>query len=310
MKAYETTVASNFTKHIKEIQAVAEESFALQTGDFVETGARNVFKIKLSDDRTPQWDLPIHLVDPRTKETYYLIDTRSFENEKRVSRHDELTNAIERARLERTWNETPAKLAPMAGAIVAAYSDWIIGMVRSRYNLDEVQQSKLGLWVAFFYYVQMMRHEGTRVTGSDLMVQFERFAVRSLRVAAPVLPQVFPEDVVKTFSDAFDTDAHVAYELDFYVTLAKEIIDSPALKDFGGDTIVLFASAGSWGGFAAPVIAAGAAEYPPLFIHMAHQALIYNLRRKTRVGQSVEGLKRKRIDTSVISKIVGSLDEF
>lgn len=306
MNVLSTRINEPFTKIARRVSEFAEEAILLQTDGFIKVDEApdfNLYKINpnISTSEVPQWNMVIDIEIDREK--YYLIDARPFESATRRHQPVYYNLLVERARALRAWYEDPIRFTGIAPQLTSAYIDWCSGILRSNAGLDPLQMAKFEMMFGLYIFAAIQIQADPHMDIETLFQTYRQLLSGKLGFPRPVVDDVFDGDngfiVINGLTEAFTNGLNKA-SLDTILMTARQIVETRAITLDAGALMHLAEK--SWMGDNAVALSMTAIEHPAIFASLVAVASVNPIFRRSRIGQAVDGLQRRRLDKLAVHK--------
>jgi hypothetical protein len=282
------------------------ESLILDDGSWIRMGG-GVFKLNPENNQIPPWNFVIHY--QRDDRHFFLVDTRPFENRNRITKTMEYDLMMRRAHAFRRWHMDPSGYMNIQAPVTAVYMEWIGSLIKSRYNIDEVQMETLKLFLGFYVFSVIQAHVQKNNELDTILTSYERFLTMKLRRPRQIVERIFNPGVKEKLMEFSRTQLGESGQispgyLEAIIQLAVLTIDSPALQINVGAILNLAAT--SWMGHDSATLSLVAVEHPVILSCLVSVAVESSLYRKTRIGQATDTVKRMRLDPESVQRFIGT----
>ncbi|CAH0448002.1 hypothetical protein SM033_00178 [Vibrio phage vB_VpaM_sm033] len=308
MNVLETRVLSIFETQAETIKDIAKEAFALENEVFIPVeGRERIYKVRpdVATSEVPMWNFTIMFRENRGDKWKYLVDLRPYENVNRVTQPIEYMQAIMRANAVRKWEEDRTIYQGIAGPLVAVYADWMTGLIRNSTGLSNIQLAMYEVMFGLYMYAGINAHADPHMDAVEIREGFKLFAKSKLRISPPILQAVLEGDngmiVTDALREAFDNGLSGG-SLNMLLAGANRVVNSPSAH-FDMPAMVTLAEK-SWMGSGGAVLAMAAVQHPALLASLVSVAAANPIYRRSRIGQAVDGLRRKGLDAKAVFKAI------
>lgn len=306
MNVLETRVLSIFEGQSETIREIAQESLALENEVFIPIqNKEGLYKVRpdVATSEVPLWNFTIRM--KHEGKWIYLVDLRNYENVNRVTQPVEHMQAIMRATAVKAWHDDWTRYEGIAGPLAAVYMDWMTGLIRNSTGLSNVQIAMYEVMFGLYMYAGITAHSDPHADSVEIVMGFKRFASSKLRLSQPIVAAVLDGDngmiAIDAVREAFD-DGLKGNSLNMLLAGANRIVNSPSAQ-FDMPAMVTLAEK-SWMGSGGAVAAMAAVQHPAILASLVAVAATNPIYRRTRIGQAVDGLRRKGLDAKAVFKAI------
>lgn len=259
LTAYDTRVCNGFV--MSKIVNPIEDAF-VQGGLVQSDEDKNVYMVQggnMAADKIPLFAHPVQIQAHAHEKPVIVVDVRHFgkwdtsTQTFRIRNDREYLLAQYRAKLNRVWlDEAPSILQNLSGIPMVVFSSWISEAIRTKLNMEPIDQFKLSVLAAYYY--QCLFIDSARDVQGDQKVKMANQIARNMKLQTA--------DVLKVIQDIPVLDG-----AESFCKQAYEVTQSIRLKGLEPGTLISYLG-GTWFGTNAGEIVGCAIEHPPTWLAM------------------------------------------